>query len=55
VKLLGERLVAFRDTSGRLGLVDEFYPIVFFWDATRKMGFVVFSMAGNVTWRNDSI
>src|SRR5215472_3014380 len=26
VKLLGERLVAFRDTSGRLGLVDEFCP-----------------------------
>jgi len=26
VRLLGERLVAFRDTSGRLGLVDEFCP-----------------------------
>jgi phthalate 4,5-dioxygenase oxygenase subunit len=26
VKLLGEDLVAFRDTSGRLGLVDEFCP-----------------------------
>src|SRR5262249_60180784 len=26
VKLLGEKLVAFRDTSGRLGLVDEFCP-----------------------------
>ena len=26
VKLLGENLVAFRDTSGRLGLLDEFCP-----------------------------
>src|SRR6266850_2986417 len=26
VRLLGENLVAFRDTSGRLGLVDEFCP-----------------------------
>ena len=26
VKLLGEQLVAFRDTSGRVGLVDEFCP-----------------------------
>lgn len=26
VKLLGEKLVAFRDTSGQLGLVDEFCP-----------------------------
>src|SRR5437870_3582212 len=26
VKLLGESLVAFRDTSGRIGLVDEFCP-----------------------------
>ena len=24
VKLLGERLIAFRDTSGRVGLMDEF-------------------------------
>ena len=26
VKLLGERLVAFRDTNGRIGLLDEFCP-----------------------------
>src|SRR2546423_137490 len=26
VKLLGEKLVAFRDTQGRIGLVDEFCP-----------------------------
>lgn len=26
VKLLGEELVAFRDTSGRIGLIDEFCP-----------------------------
>ena len=26
VKLLGEELVAFRDTSGRIGLLDEFCP-----------------------------
>lgn len=26
VKLLGEKLVAFRDTSGRVGLLDEFCP-----------------------------
>ena len=24
VKLLGERLIAFRDTAGRIGLIDEF-------------------------------
>ena len=24
VKILGERLIAFRDTSGKLGLIDEF-------------------------------
>lgn len=26
VKLLGEELVAFRDTKGRIGLLDEFCP-----------------------------
>src|SRR5262245_28452548 len=26
VKLLGERLVAFRDTNGRVGLIDERWP-----------------------------
>ena len=26
VQILGERLVAFRDTNGRLGLLDEFCP-----------------------------
>ena len=26
VKLLGEKLVAFRDTAGRIGLLDEFCP-----------------------------
>ena len=26
VKLLGEELVAFRDTNGRIGLLDEFCP-----------------------------
>ena len=26
VKLLGEKLVAFRDTGGRIGLLDEFCP-----------------------------
>jgi phthalate 4,5-dioxygenase oxygenase subunit len=26
VKLLGEKLVAFRDTQGRVGLVDEYCP-----------------------------
>jgi nitrite reductase/ring-hydroxylating ferredoxin subunit len=26
VKLLGERLIAFRDTQGRIGLIDEFCP-----------------------------
>jgi phenylpropionate dioxygenase-like ring-hydroxylating dioxygenase large terminal subunit len=26
VQVLGERLVAFRDTNGRLGLLDEFCP-----------------------------
>jgi phenylpropionate dioxygenase-like ring-hydroxylating dioxygenase large terminal subunit len=26
VKLMGEKLVAFRDTGGRIGLLDEFCP-----------------------------
>src|SRR2546430_10274949 len=43
VKLLGEKLVAFRDTQGRVGLIDEFCahrrgPLVLSGDAAGGLG-----------------
>jgi phenylpropionate dioxygenase-like ring-hydroxylating dioxygenase large terminal subunit len=50
VRLLGEDLVAFRDSHGRIGLLDEYCPIAAprcFSGATRGAGCVASTTAGN--------
>jgi phenylpropionate dioxygenase-like ring-hydroxylating dioxygenase large terminal subunit len=54
VKLMGEKLVAFRDTGGRIGLLDEFCPTGWrrcSWGETKTTVFVVCSMDGSSTLR----
>ena len=52
VRLLGEDLVAFRDTQGRIGLVDELCPHrrASSSAATRNAGCAVCTTAGSSTW-----
>ena len=48
--LLGEKLIAFRDTLGQVGVMDHRCPhrgASLFLDATKMAAFVVFTMAGN--------
>ncbi|MFM0342409.1 Rieske 2Fe-2S domain-containing protein [Paraburkholderia fungorum] len=52
VQVLGEHLVAFRDTGGRVGLVEPHCPhrgADLFYAATSSVACVVCSMAGNST------
>lgn len=52
LRLLGENLIAFRDTSGRVGLFRAFARIAAprcFSRATRRMASVASIMAGNLT------
>src|SRR5690349_22458679 len=52
VKLLGEDLVAFRDSDGRIGLVDEFCPhrrVSLFFGRMRNAGCAASITAGNST------
>ncbi len=53
VEVLGERYVAFRDTDGRSGLLDELCPhrrASLCSAATRNADFVASIMAGRWTW-----
>jgi phthalate 4,5-dioxygenase len=50
VRLLGEDLVAFRDSDGRIGLLDEYCPhrrASLWFGATRSAASVAFITAGN--------
>jgi len=52
VQLMGEKLVAFRDTTGRVGLLDEFCPhrqASMFWGVTRNAAFVACTTVGSST------
>ena len=52
VQLLGEDLIAFRDTNGRMGLLDEFCRIAerhCGWAGMRNAGCGACSMGGNMT------
>jgi len=52
LRLLGEDLVAFRDTEGRIGVLDAYCPhrrAIYFSDATKNVVCAVFTMAGNST------
>ena len=52
VRLLGEELVAFRDTEGRIGLVEEFCPhrrVSLFSGATRNAACAASITAGSST------
>lgn len=53
VTLLGERLLAFRDTSGRIGLIDRacaHRSLTFFSAATKRTACAAPTMAGSTTW-----
>ena len=53
LKVMGEDLVAFRDTKGRLGLLMPTAPIaaqICFSDETRNAAYVASIMAGNSMW-----
>jgi len=51
---LGEDLVAFRDSDGRIGLIDEFCPhrrVSLFFGRNEECGLRCVYHAGNSTWR----